>query len=137
MKNPSAAVKTDITRKVLIVVCVIILILIGWYAWASQVRNDRQPAAQQATETFTTFSGTVTARNNGCAHDDICTVTVDGRTIVTGGGLTADPNANTYGVMDNDLRIGDKVSVKARSTDHGLTLQGCQDCYITRGTLQR
>lgn len=114
-----------------------LLMAAGWYIWATRTANNEHSTVQQTTDTIVTLSGTVTARNNGCAHDSICTVSVDGRVIVTGGGLAADPNANIYGTADNDLRIGDKVRVKARTTDHGLTLQGCPDCYVTRGSIQR
>jgi len=123
MRQPSKNKKSYVTK--IAVILVILLAVFGYYIWT------------QKGGSFVTFSGTITARNNGCAYDDTCTISVDGKVIVTGGGLTADPNANIYGTTDNDLRIGDKVSVKARTTDQGLTLQGCQDCYITRGSIQR
>ncbi len=113
-----------------------LLAVLGCFIWAHS-HKDQRSAPQPKAGSFATFSGTVTARNNGCAYDDVCTISVDDKIIVTGGGLTADPNANIYGTTDNDLRIGDKVNVKARSTDLGLTLQGCKDCFITRSELQR
>ncbi len=136
MQKQLAPRKTGVTTTVT-VVFVILLVILGWYIWTTHANKSRGSASQQKTESFVTFSGTVTARNNGCTHDDVCTVSVDGKVIVTGSGLTADPDANVYGTTDADLRIGDKVSVKARSTDYGLTLQGCEDCYVTRGKLQR
>jgi len=77
----------------------------------------------------TTFSGTVDATNNGCAYDDTCSVTVDGKVIVTGGGLSSNPEGNVYG-SSAAVKIGDKVHAKAIKTPNLYTLQGCSSCYI-------
>jgi hypothetical protein len=135
MNKQSPAKNATLTKTISIVLLGVLFGLIGWFIWARH--TDKQPTTQQQVQKYAMLEGTVTGRNNGCAHDDICTVSVDNKVIVTGGGLMADANANIYGITDADLRIGDKVSVKALSTDHGLTLQGCRECYITRGELRR
>ncbi len=119
-------------RLVIITLAILLLGVIGWFLWA-----PHNSTSGGQTQKYTTFDGKVTGINNGCAYDDTCTVTVDDKIIVTGGGLSSDPNANVYGTKDADLAIGDKVSVKALSAEHGLTLQGCQECYISRGSIRR
>jgi hypothetical protein len=123
-------------RKIIIILLAVILAFIGWYFW----RRDKAPIVTNNTNqnqgAFEEFQGKVTAINNGCNHDDACSVTVDGKTIITGGGLSVNDQANTYGVVDADLGIGDKVKVKALNKDAALTLQGCSDCYITRGSVR-
>jgi hypothetical protein len=135
MNKMPTAKSAIVTKVVPIILFGILLGLFGWLIWTRHV--NKQPATQQDVQKYAMFEGTVTGRNNGCAYDDACTVSVDNKVIVTGGGLTANPDANIYGVTDVDLSNGDKVSVKALNTDHGLTLQGCQECYITRGEARR
>ncbi|SRR6266498_4213705 len=118
--------------EIIIIVVVTALGFAGWYAW---IRNtDNSTSSQQ---NYVEFEGTVTAMSNACHYDAGCSVAVDGKEISTGGGLTNDPQANTWGSTDADLSNGDHVKVKARNGKYGLTLQGCKECYITRGEARR
>lgn len=118
-------------KNILIVLIAVLLIFLGWFIWSQRTHIDNEQKAQPTPQKYTIFEGTVTGINNGCAYDATCTVSVDNRAIITGGGLSSDPEANVYGVTDADLASGDKVSVKALNSDYGLTLQGCRECYIT------
>ncbi len=130
MSKAPASKNATVTKVISAALFGVLLGLLGWFIWTRHA--DKQPITRQNTQKYATFEGTVTGRNNGCAYDDACIVSVDNKIIVTGGGLTNNPNANIYGATDADLSNGDKVNVKALNTDHGLTLQGCKECYITR-----
>jgi len=126
-------------QKAIIILLVVILVgFIGWYFWPRDqiptAANTPSPTPMQGA--FAEFEGKVTALNNSCNHDDVCSVTVDGKPIITRNGLSANEQSNTYGVVDADLAIGDKVKVKAVNKGGGMTLQGCSDCYITRGSVR-
>lgn len=139
MKQPSTRKRNNRTRTTLIILLAVILFgTVGWFVWSKNNTDgtSSKQATHQSEQKYTTFDGTVTAMDNGCAYDATCSVSVDGKAIITGGGLSANPDANVYGATDADLAIGDKVSVKALSSDHGLTLQGCSECHITRGSVR-
>jgi hypothetical protein len=125
---------SNLRKTIIILLGVILLAFLGWYFWM----RDKSPAVTDNSNqgTLTVFQGKVTGINNGCNHDDVCSVTVEGKTIITGGGLTSNEQTNTYGIVDADLNIGDEVKVRARNTSSGMTLQGCSDCYITRGSIR-
>jgi|GEM_PF-1534619 len=136
MSKPSPRSNTNLRKVIIILIAVTLVAVIGWYFWT----RDKAPAAtnspNQDQGAFAEFQGKVTAINNGCNHDNVCSVTVNEKPIITGGGLSVNEQSNTYGVVDADLAIGDKVKVKALNKDRGMTLQGCNDCYITRGSIR-
>ncbi len=128
----------------LIAIAIILISCVGYYIWhthdtkkqtvASSTNLVKSPKSARSPSTQTTevnFNGVVTGINNGCNYDGRCLIIVDDKSIITGGGLSAYPNENIYGTS-SDVKVGDKVTVKALRTGDGFTLQGCSSCYIKR-----
>lgn len=80
-----------------------------------------------------TFEGTVTAYSTQCFSDGECSITVDGKKIVTTigwspmivGKVTGIPD---FGSIENN--VGAHAKVYAKKTDTGYTLYGSADYYI-------
>ena len=79
------------------------------------------------------FEGTVTAYSTGCFADGICSITVDGKKIITTvgrsqiivGQVTGIPD---FGSIENN--VGAHAKVYAKKTDDGYTLYGSADYYV-------
>ncbi len=95
---------------------------VGYIAGTSHTQNGRTA----------TFNGIVTATTSDCLSGGVCTVMVANKSIVTGGGLSANAQDNVYGRVAKDLKIGDTVFVKALKTSKGFTMQRCPTCYIIK-----
>ncbi len=80
------------------------------------------------------FSGSITAVSTSCFADGICSVTVDGKVVVTTIGWTQGPLGSIKGTSTDigslESRIGAKVNVYAKKTADGYTLYGKNDYYI-------
>ena len=74
------------------------------------------------------FAGTVQAIDDGCFADAVCSVTVDGTTVVTMVGWSRD----VWGQRAPDLAIGHAVEVYCRRTAEGCTLNGDAGYYVRR-----
>ncbi len=93
------------------------------------------PVGTVSTVSAKTFSGTITSMNNGCESDGSCSITVDKKVVITGGGLAATEAQNTYGNLGRNggnsrFKVGQMVEVYALTTDSGYTLQACSSCYV-------
>lgn len=118
MENRVKARRNLLMLEVLVVVSVV-AVGVG-YIWKTRGSHN-----------LATFSGTVTKVTNECAYDGTCAVIVDGKSIITGGGLTPDSKSNLYGRSD-PVSIGDEVDVRAVKVGDNYTLGGCSACYIRR-----
>jgi len=124
-------VKTLKYKKQLLFIVVAIVFLLGVAAVSYlylYTNKDNSPVYKDG---YVTFSGEVTNISNECAYDGNCSISVDGSNIVTGSGLSANPTDNIYGRTDN-VKIGDRVTLKAVQKSYGLSLQGCSSCYIKK-----
>ena len=72
------------------------------------------------------FRGTVQNINNGCFVDGICSVDVDGRTVITMRGWSR----STWGQRDPDIKVGDSVEVRCMREESHCTLEGSADYYL-------
>ncbi len=81
--------------------------------------------------------GKITATYDGCSYDDSCHLTVNGKIIFVGGGLT--PNSAIvpkgqligYTIGSSSRYIGKKVEVYAKVLkDNFLTIDGSKDYYV-------
>ena len=109
--------------------------LIGFTAWYVHGHRSVTSPTSSDTNASVTFSGKITEINNACYTDGTCSVTVDDKSIVTGGGLSVTDSSNQYGNLGPSggnfgFKIGQTVSVRALKTNYGYTLQGCADCYV-------
>ena len=80
------------------------------------------------------FTGNITAVSTGCFTDGECSVSVDGKKVVTTIGWTGGPVGTIKGTVTNigdlESRIGANVNVYALKTTDGYTLYGSSDYYI-------
>ncbi len=79
------------------------------------------------------FSGAITAVSLSCFADGICSVSVDGKEVVTTIGWSRDTVGSVKGVSDIgalEKMIGARVNVYAKKTDTGYTLYGNSNYYI-------
>lgn len=79
------------------------------------------------------FEGTITAYSPQCFVDGICSITVDGKVIVTTRGWSQEIVGNVIGVDDFgavENKIGSRAEVYAKKTGEGYTLYGSADYYI-------
>lgn len=79
------------------------------------------------------FEGTVTAHSLGCFADGECSVTVDGKKVVTTVGRMQGPLGEVTGIpyfaaIENN--IGAHAKVYAKKTDGGYTLYGNTEYYV-------
>jgi peptidoglycan hydrolase-like protein with peptidoglycan-binding domain len=81
------------------------------------------------------FSGTIQAVSTGCYADGICSVTIDGRKVVTTSGRSQQIVGSIKGSVNNigDIetsKIGAQANVYAQKTPDGYTLYGNSNYYI-------
>lgn len=79
------------------------------------------------------FEGTITAYSTGCFADGICSITVDGKTIVTTRGWSQEVVGAVTGIPDFgsiEKKIGAHAKVYAKKTEEGYTLYGNSQYYI-------
>ena len=74
------------------------------------------------------FSGTVQGIDNGCFADGVCSVEVDGRTVVTLRGWSR----STWGHRDPGIEVGDAVDVRCLVEGTGCTLEGDAGYYLRK-----
>lgn len=79
------------------------------------------------------FEGTITAYSTQCFVDGECSITVDGKKIVTTRGWTQMTVGTVTGIPDFgsvEQKVGAKAKVYAKKTSDGYTLYGSADYYI-------
>jgi len=99
---------------------------------SSSSSSSEQTSQVRAEGNYSLFEGTLKHINNGCAADGTCSMTVDDKVIITGGGLGPSQEENTWGITEADFHLGDKVTVKALKDGDNYTLHRCAECYIKR-----
>lgn len=82
-----------------------------------------------------TFEGTIQAASTACYADGICSVTIDGKVVITTIGWTGGALGSIKGTVTTigDIatnKIGAKAKVYAQKTAEGYTLYGNTDYYI-------
>jgi hypothetical protein len=77
-----------------------------------------------------TFTGRVTAVSTGCFSDGECSVTVDGKKVVTTIGWSQQIVGSVIGSSLGDIPVGAQVKVYARKTSDGYTLYGSTKYYV-------
>lgn len=83
--------------------------------------------------TDVTFEGTVTAYSTACFSDGICSITVDGKKVVTTIGWSQQIVGTVRGISDFGAissNIGSHAKVYAQKTDDGYTLYGNANYYV-------
>jgi peptidoglycan hydrolase-like protein with peptidoglycan-binding domain len=80
------------------------------------------------------FEGKITDSSTGCYADGVCSISVDGKQVVTTIGWSRDIVGRIYGSINNvgdaENKIGTQVKVYASKTSEGYTLYGNKDFYI-------
>lgn len=79
------------------------------------------------------FEGTITAYSTACFSDGICSVSVDGKKVVTTIGRSQEVVGEVKGIVDFgmiDGKIGAHAKVYANKTTDGYTLYGSKDYYL-------
>lgn len=79
------------------------------------------------------FEGTITAYSTGCFADGICSITIDGKKVVTTIGRSQQVVGSVTGIPDFGSvasKVGSHAKVYAKKTDDGYTLYGSADYYI-------
>lgn len=80
-----------------------------------------------------TFEGTITAYSQQCFVDGECSITVDGKKIVTTTGWSQEIVGTVTGIPDFgsiESKVGARAKVYAKKTNTGYTLYGSSDYYI-------
>ena len=75
------------------------------------------------------FNGVVTARDNACYYDGVCTLTVNGITVTTMSGRRLGP-APVWGRMEGDPQVGSKVAVYCKRIGDACTLEGSETYFV-------
>lgn len=128
------------------ILALIILIAIGALAYAlmddnAEIKNNTTPVTgnnQVEIGEAERFEGTITAYDTGCFVDAICSVSVDGKTVilVTGGRLMAgEVNVGTLqgvaSIGDLETKVGSRAEVYAlKVSDTEYTLYGDASYYV-------
>jgi hypothetical protein len=80
------------------------------------------------------FEGTITAVSTGCFADGECSITVDGKKVVTTIGWSQQIVGTIFGTVTSvgeaEGKIGSKAKVYAKKVDDGYTLYGSKDFHI-------
>ncbi len=79
------------------------------------------------------FEGTITAYSQGCFVDGICSISVDGKVIVTTRGWSQEVVGTVIGIPDFGSianKVGSHAKVYAKKTSDGYTLYGSANYYI-------
>ncbi len=80
-----------------------------------------------------TFEGVVTAYSTACFADGECSITVDGKKVVTTIGWSQATVGKVTGIPDFgsiEKYVGSRAKVYAKKTEDGYTLYGSEDYYI-------
>ncbi len=80
-----------------------------------------------------TFEGTITAYSNQCFVDGECSISVDGKKIITTTGRSQEVLGKVIGIPDFsalEKKIGTHAKVYAKKTVDGYTLYGSTEYYI-------
>jgi len=72
------------------------------------------------------FAGRIEAINDGCLADGVCSLTIDGREVVTMVGWSRD----TWGQVEVEKRLGIPVQVWCRRTATGCELRGNAGYFV-------
>lgn len=96
-------------------------------------RNFLNSGTQASTDTY--FEGTIQAASTACYADGICSVTIDGKVVVTTIGWTSGALGSIRGTVNNigdiqSSKIGAHAKVFAKKTTDGYTLYGNTAYYI-------
>lgn len=86
-----------------------------------------------ATTTSETFEGIVTAFSTGCYADGECSVSVDGKKVITTIGWSQETVGKLLGVPDLgavEKNIGSRAKVYAKKVEGGHSLYGSADYYV-------
>jgi heat shock protein HslJ len=80
-----------------------------------------------------TFEGRVTAYSTGCFSDGVCSITVDGKKVITiigrlQGAVGQVRGISDFGAIENN--VGAHAKVYAKKTSDGYTLYGSADYYV-------
>lgn len=84
-------------------------------------------------DTVETFEGNVTAYSTSCFSDGECSITVDGKKVVTTIGWSQQIVGQVLGIPDFgsiEKYVGARAKVYAKKTSDGYTLYGSSDYYI-------
>jgi peptidoglycan hydrolase-like protein with peptidoglycan-binding domain len=80
------------------------------------------------------FEGKITGSSIGCYADGICSISVDGKQVITTIGWSQQVVGRIYGSIDNvgaaEKKVGTHAKVYAQKTTDGYTLYGNKDFYI-------
>ena len=93
----------------------------------------RDALQNTASPTTATFEGTITAYSTQCFVDGECSITVDGKKIVTTTGWSQQIVGTVTGIPDFgsiEQKVGSHAKVYAKKTADGYTLYGSADYYI-------
>lgn len=80
-----------------------------------------------------TFEGTITAYSTTCFSDGVCSISVDGKKVVTTIGRSQEVLGEVRGIADFSMiegKIGSHAKVYAKKTTDGYTLYGSKDYYL-------
>lgn len=123
----------------LIVAFVVLLVVAtaGWYIYSRNETNNRNVTftgvQSMGGGEIVEFKGPISRINNGCEADGGCSITVDGKLIATGSGMTAN-GPTSYGNLglraNRGFTEGQIVTVRAMKSGGNYTLGGCPECYI-------
>jgi peptidoglycan hydrolase-like protein with peptidoglycan-binding domain len=90
-------------------------------------------ANSPAPVTTESFEGTITAYSTGCFADGECSITVDGKKIVTTLGWSQQIVGKVTGIPDFGSianKVGSHAKVYAKKTPEGYTLYGSTEYYV-------
>ena len=129
----------SVVELILVILIILVLGAIGWLVYENQHKATKSVPMKTSTKSLSTqskivtFSGKVTNISHDCNFDGSCSVTVDNKVVITGGGLGPTPDSNVYGYSKLDtLNLGDIVNVRAVKDKYGYTLQGCTSCFVVK-----
>ena len=91
-------------------------------------RADTTPAPANDGTEFS-FNGVVTARDNACYYDGVCTLTVNGTLVTTMSGRRIGP-APVWGRVEGDPQVGSKVAVYCKRIGDACTLDGSETYFV-------
>lgn len=98
-----------------------------------KVLMNMTAASPVSTNTAETFEGTIISYSTGCFSDGECSITVDGKKIVTTIGWSQMIVGKVTGIPDFgsiESKVGAHAKVYAKKTTDGYTLYGSPDYYV-------
>jgi hypothetical protein len=106
---------------------------VGIQSWGIVGARTRAALLGTSSSTAETFEGTIQAVSTACFADGICSVTVDGKVVVTTIGWSQQIVGSIRGVAsigDIEQKIGHHAHVYAAKTADGYTLYGSTAYYV-------